>query len=98
MVGGKLAVQPDVLYRQAQFLKQVEDELQLAVGQRLARHTAVEHRHAHEGFAVEDRDGHLRAEQLELFSDSRVALGFEAFTAQDASPAEESAADAGIEG
>ena len=69
---GQLVVHPDVLDRQAEFLQQMENHLQFAVEQRLARHPAVKHRHADQRFPVQNRHRHLRAQQLEFLLDFHV--------------------------
>ncbi len=98
VVGGQLVVQPDVLDRHAQLFEQMENEFQFAVGQRLAGDAPVEGGHAHQRFPVEDRNGHLRAEQLELFLHLHIAEGFAPLASDDAALAEEMAADAALEG
>ena len=75
VVPGQLVVQPDILDRQAQLLEQMEDQLQLRIDQRLAGDAAVKHRHAQDGFAVQNRHGDLRAEQLEFLLRLDVVAG-----------------------
>ena len=98
VVAGQLVVQPDVLDRQAQLLKQVENQLQFRIDQRFARDAAVKDGHAHQGFPVQNGHGNLRAEQFKFLLCLDVGAGFLAVAAQNAARAEKMAADAGFEG
>ena len=65
--------------------------------QAFARDPAVKDCQADEGFPVQDRDGDLRAQQIELLEHERVALRLDAVAAQDAAVAEQMPANAGFE-
>ena len=69
VIRDELVVQPGIAEREAHLLEHVENQRQLFVGVRLAGQPFVEDRHADERFAVQDRDRHLRAQQLEFLDD-----------------------------
>ena len=98
MVGGQLIVQPNVFGGQTQLLQEMKYQFQLAVGQRLSGHAAIEGGHAHHGFAIQDRHRDLGAEQLKFLLHCKVGQRFFALAPQNASVAVQESADASLEG
>ena len=76
VVGRQLVVQPDVANRHPQLLEQMEQQRELFRGKRLTGQPVIKHGDPDERFAVEDRDGHLRAQQFKLFPQPNIAAGF----------------------
>ncbi len=93
MVRVKLAVQPRVADGEADFLQHMENKGELFVRIRLAGEPLVEDGDTDERLAVEDRDGDLRAEELEFLGDLAAGERVGAGGFQDATLAVEVASD-----
>ncbi|MGD0615552.1 MAG: hypothetical protein ABSA69_08955 [Verrucomicrobiota bacterium] len=97
VVAGQLVVEPDIFDGQAQVFQQVEDQLQLRIGKRLAGDMAVKDRHADDGFTVQHRNSDLGSEQFKLPLGFRVLAALLTGSAQDAAEPGDLAADAAFE-
>ena len=97
VVGVELVVQPGVADGEADLLEHVEDERQLFVRVGFAGQPLVEDGDAEQRLAVEDGDGHMRAEELEFLGDLAAGLRLVAARAEDAALAVQVAADARAE-
>src|SRR5436189_1691781 len=75
----------------------MENEFQFLVQQRFTRETFVEERHANDGLSVQNRNGQLRPQQLELLLNLTV-IGILAVAAQHAARAEKETANPRVEG
>src|SRR6266850_4878634 len=83
-IAGHLLVQPNVADSQGETFQQMKNRFQLDIEQRLARHAAIEKSHANHCFAVKNRQGHLRAENLKFLLDFVVLEGRRLITTEDA--------------
>ena len=97
VVFGKLVVQPDVAHAEADLPEQMENQFQLGVGERLARHAPVENGHADDCLAIEDRHGDLRAKQFKFFLRLGVHADLVAVATQNPAEPGQLPADAGIQ-
>ncbi len=61
-----------------------KDQFQFGIRKRFTGDVAVKHRHADDCFTINDRHGHLGAQQFKFFLRFEVQAGFLARTAQDA--------------
>ena len=96
-LAAELVVQPDVAYRHSQLFEQMKDELQLTVDEWLARHSSVKGRHPHKRFPIENRNGNLRPEQLELLLHLHVIQCVRMIHPNNAAVPEQVTTDAGFE-
>src|SRR6266581_5783785 len=97
VVAGQLVMEPDVADRQPQRFKQVENQFQFGVGERIAGQTPIKRRDANQRFTVQDRNGDLNPEQFKFLLNFQVVLHFTVLSTQDAPLAIEVSADAGLE-
>jgi hypothetical protein len=98
MVCRQLVMQPDVLDGQGQFLEQMENDLELAVGERFAGDAAVEHGNADQFLAVKNGHGHLCAQRFKLALDLFVRPGLVAVAPENFSRLMDLPAQARLEG
>ena len=98
VLAGQGVVQPGVADREPEYLQQVEDEREFLAGEQFTSEPAVEDRDAEERFAVEDGNGDLRAEPLELARDLGVVRGLSGAAPEDARVPLEVRADAAAKG
>src|SRR5207237_4221058 len=97
VVGGQLLVKPNVLEGQTRLFKEVENQLQLGVDERLPSDPPIKDCDPDHGFPIQNRHRYLRTEQFKFLLRLGVVECFIAVAAEDASEAKELAADAGFE-
>ena len=98
VIAQELVVQPTVADGQAHFFEEMEDEREFLAGEGFAGDAAIEHGDADHGFAVENGEGDLGAEEFKFLEDFAIDAGLVAAALEDAAVPVEVAADAGLEG
>ena len=94
VVGRQLVVQPGIADGQAHLLQHVEEKREFLVRVGLAGQPFIEDGHAQERFAIQDRNGDVRAEQLKFLGNLAAGLRLLAGALQDAALPAQEAADA----